>query len=57
MNRRARTLSTLPVRHNRIFEIFIMEDGYTKARVAYYFARKNSFGPPYTGPVDKMPRG
>lgn len=57
MNRRARTLSTIPVRHNRIFEIFILEDGYTKARVAYYFARKNSYGPPYTGPVDKMPRG
>ena len=50
-NRRAQTLKTIPVRHNRIFEVFVMVDGYTEARLPFHFARKQHNGTSYTGPV------
>lgn len=52
-NRRAQTLKTIPVRHNRIFEVFVMVDGYTKTRLPFHFARKMHNGTTYTGPVDR----
>lgn len=53
MNRRARTLATIPVRHNRIFDVLVMRDGYYTGRVPFYFARKMHDGTVYTGPVTR----
>lgn len=40
-NRRAATLKTIPVRDNRIFDIFILQDGYPQPRLndSFYYRR------------------
>ncbi len=51
-NRRATTLKTIPVRHNRIFDVFLWRDGYIKGRLPFHFARKMHDGSTHTGPVE-----
>lgn len=59
-NRRAMTLPTIPVRDNRIYEVFIMRDGYFQghARDAFYY-RRHIRGVVFTGTLadaERLPR-
>jgi len=59
-NRRAATLKTIPVRDNRIFDIFILEDGYPKPRMgSSFYYRRHIRGTVFTGSVadaEKLPK-
>lgn len=46
----AATLTTIPVRDNRIYEIRTMVDGYYTGRSTYYYRRLTGNGV-YTGPA------
>ena len=50
-NRRAYTLPTIPVRDNRIFEVFTAVDGYTVGRKGFYYRRHYGNRLAYTGPA------
>lgn len=59
-NRRAATLKTTPVRDNRIFDIFILVDGYPQPRMrdSFYY-RRHVRGVVFTGSVadaERLPR-
>lgn len=50
-NSRARTLNTIPVRDNRVFEILTLRDGYGVGRSTHYYRRRYGNGLAYTGPA------
>ncbi len=60
LNRRARTLPSIPVRDNRIYDIFIMQDGFFlgRARDGFYY-RRHIRGVVFTGTLaeaERLPR-